>query len=216
MDAILESSSTGRGPPPRFAGNDHVREQFSKGNTAKETRNMKPQIPRSLVPVLLAATIPATAIFAQTPLQPPQQKQERPARLSPDARARLQDGRIAMMKESLKLNDDQLKLWAPVEQQIRAGFAARQREFQDWEQRRQQATVPPSLPDRLDRASQRMAERSLHMQAFAAVFRPFYASLTDEQKMIAGVVLRGMRGGFRGPGHRWAMRRGADAPQPQQ
>jgi hypothetical protein len=177
---------------------------------------MKPQIPRSLVPVLLAATIPATAIFAQTPQQPPQQKQERPARLSPDARARLQDGRIAMMKESLKLNDDQLRLWAPVEQQIRAGFAARQREFQDWEQRRQQATVPPSLPDRLDRASQRMAQRSQHMQAFAAAFRPFYASLTDEQKMITGVLLREMRGGFRGPGHRWAMRRGADAPRLQQ
>ena len=121
-----------------------------------------------------------------------------------------------MMKELLKLNDDQLKLWAPVEQQNRAGFAARQREFQDWEQRRQQATVPPSLPDRLDRASQRMAQRSQHMQAFATAFRPLYASLTDEQKMIAGVVLRELRGGFRGPGHRWAMRTGADAPQAQQ
>jgi hypothetical protein len=177
---------------------------------------MKTSIPRTLVPLLLAATIPASATFAQTPQQPPQQKQERPARLSPDARARLQDGRIAMLKESLKLNDDQLKLWAPVEQQIRAGFAARQQEFQDREQRRQQATVPPSLPDRLDRASQRMAQRSQRMQAFAATFRPFYASLSDEQKAIAGVLLRDMRGGFRGRGHRWAMHRGPDAPQPQQ
>ena len=123
------------------------------------------------MPVQLAATIPATATFVRPPQQPPLQKQERPARLSPDVRARLQDGRIAMLKESLKLNDDQQKLWAPAEQQMRAGFAARYQEFPEREQRRQQATVPPSLPDRLDRASQRMAQRSQRMQAFATTFR---------------------------------------------
>ena len=48
-----------------------------------------------------------------------------PARLSPEARSRLLDGRMVMIKETLKLNDTQLRLWAPVEQHIRARTADR-------------------------------------------------------------------------------------------
>src|SRR6185369_17551065 len=127
---------------------------------------MKARIPRYLMPAILAAMIPTTAVLAQAPppQQPePQQKRERPdrPRLSPDARKRLQEGRqegrIAEIKQALKLNDAQLKLWAPVEQQLRARFAARQQARQDFqqrvEQRRQQggSAERPSLADRLDR-----------------------------------------------------------------
>jgi hypothetical protein len=163
-----------------------------------------------LVPVLLASMIPATAVLAQAP--PP----ARPARPSADTLARLQDGRIAMAKEALKLNADQLKLWAPVEAHIRASNAARQAAWQQRQERRQPgaANAPVPLPDRLDRASEMMAKRAERMQAFAAVFKPFYASLSDEQKAVAGVVLREMRGG---PGprgrHRWATRQAPDAKQ---
>jgi LTXXQ motif family protein len=190
---------------------------------------MKPRIPRYLVPALFAATIPATVVLAQAP--PPQQpepqlKRERPDRphLSPDARKRLQEGRqegrITEMKEALKLNDAQLKLWAPVEQQIRNSFAARQQARQEFEQRMEQrrqpgATAPP-LPDMLDRASKRMTERAQRMQAFAGAFKPFYEALSEEQKAVAGIVLRDMHGGMRGSGRRWAMdhhmRRGPGAP----
>lgn len=189
---------------------------------------MKPRIPRYLMPALLAATIPAAAVFAQAPSpQPPEppQKRERPdrPRLSPDARKRLQEGRlegrIAEIKEALKLNDQQLKLWAPVEQQLRTGFAARQQAHQDFmqriEQRHQQggAVERPSLTDRLDRMSKRMTERAQRMQAFTEAFKPFYTALNDEQKAVAGIVLRDMRGGgMRGPGRRWAMERGHRGP----
>jgi hypothetical protein len=190
---------------------------------------MKARIPRYLVPALLAATIPATVVLAQAPppQQPePQQKRERPdrPRLSPDARKRLQEGRqegrITEMKQALKLNDAQLKLWAPVEQQIRASFAARQQAHQDFEQRieqrRQQGATAPPLPDMLDRASKRMTERAQRMQAFTGAFKPFYETLSEEQKAVAGIVLRDMRGGMRGPGRRWAMdhhmRRGPGGP----
>ncbi len=189
---------------------------------------MKARIPRYLVPALLAATIPATAVLAQAPppQQPePQQKRERPdrPRLSADARKRLQEGRqegrIAEIKQALKLNDAQLKLWAPLEQQMRARFAAREQSRQDFEQRmeqrRQGATAPP-LPDMLDRASKRMTERAQRMQAFAGAFKPFYEALSEEQRAVAGIVLSDMRGGMRGPGHRWAMghhmRRGPGGP----
>jgi len=186
---------------------------------------MKARLPRYLVPALLAATIPATVVLAQAPppqSPEPQQKRERPdrPRLSPDARKRLQEGRqegrITEMKQALKLNDAQLKLWAPVEEQIRASFAARQQARQEFEQRRQQGATAQPLPDMLDRASKRMTERAQRMQAFAGAFKPFYEALSEEQKAVAGIVLRDMRGGMRGPDRRWAMdhhmRRGPGGP----
>ena len=187
---------------------------------------MKAQITRYLIPALLAAAIPATVVLAQQvpqgPQPDPKQKRERPDRphLSPETLNRLQDGRLAMIRESLKLNDSQLKLWAPVEQQIRASFAARQQARADFEQRMEQrgqqnATTPP-LPDMPDRASKRMTERAQRMQAFAGAFKPFYEALSDEQKAVAGIVLRDAHGGMRGSGRRWAMdhhmRRGPGGP----
>ena len=187
---------------------------------------MKARISRYLIPALLAAAVPATVVFAQLapqgPQPEPQQKRERPdrPRLSPDARKRLQEGRlegrITEMKQALKLDDAQLKLWGPVEQQLRARSAARQQARQDFaqrmEQRRQQgASARPSLTDRLDSASKRMTERAQRMQAFTDAFKPFYASLSEDQKAVAGIVLR-ERGGMGGHGRRWAMERPRGGP----
>jgi len=168
---------------------------------------MKISLSRFVVPVALAVTIPAAAVLAQT--QGQGQPSARTAGPSADALARLQDGRMAMIKESLKLNDAQLKLWAPVEGQMRASFAARQQARAERRERRQQGakTERPSLPDRLDRASQRMAERAERMKSLAEAIRPFYAALTDDQKAVAGVVLRQGAGFGRRHGHRWTMHR---------
>jgi LTXXQ motif family protein len=158
---------------------------------------------RFLVIAALAAALPALAVAqtAQTKQEPGARGRERGQmqRLSPEARARLQDGRIAMIKETLKLNDAQLKLFGPVEAQMRAAATARQQARAEWEQMRQQGAQRPALPDRLDRASQRMAKRAEQMKAFADAFKPFYASLSDDQKAVAGVVLhQGGRGGHGG------------------
>jgi hypothetical protein len=59
-----------------------------------------------------------------------------------------------------------------------------------------------SLSDRLDRASERMTKRAERVKALADAFRPFYASLSDEQKAVAAVLLRRVAGG-RGQGWRW-------------
>ena len=155
---------------------------------------------------LLSAAVPAAVVFAQT-TPPPHQPH-----LSAEARARLLDGRFAMAKTALNLTDAQLQLWAPVEQHIRASIAERQKRRAERQQMRQSGATPPpnlSLPDRLDRASQRVAQRAERMKAFAAVFKPFYASLNDEQKMVARVVLRQVRGnGMHWRGPRWASRQG--------
>jgi len=165
---------------------------------------MKPALAKWAVPMLLAAALPA-ALLAQTQQQPPQTR----ARLSAETIARLQDGRYAMIKESLKLNDAQLKLFAPVEAQMRAASAARAQRREERFKRRQQgaATPRPSLPDRLELASQRIAERAQRMKALAEAFKPFYASLSEEQKATADVVLGRMRGGHR----HWVMRHAAGA-----
>jgi hypothetical protein len=169
---------------------------------------MKTSLSRSLSTALLVAALSATA-YAQVPARTPAQDEAAHGpRLSADALARLQDGRIAMAKTALKLNEAQLKLWAPVEEQIRAGYAARQAAMIE----RQQGTQL-SLPDRLDRMGQHMAQGAERLKAFNVAFKPFYATLSDEQKAISGVVLREMRG-HRG-GHRWAMQRAPAAPTKQ-
>jgi LTXXQ motif family protein len=163
---------------------------------------MKPAIAKWAVPMLLAAALPA-APLAQAQQQPP------PAhRLSAETIARLQDGRFAMIKESLKLNDAQLKLFAPVEAQMRAATAARAQGREERFKRREQGAGTPnaswaSLPDRLELASQRMAERAQRMKAFAEAFKPFYASLSEEQKATANVLLSHMRAHMRGGRGRW-------------
>jgi hypothetical protein len=121
---------------------------------------------------------------------------------SPEVRARLLDGRMAMIREALKLDAAQLKLWAPVEAQLRASFEAREKARGEWRSRRQMGERP-SLPERLDRASKRATERAERAKALAEAFRPFYAALSDEQKAITSIVLeptwRGRGRGFDGP-----------------
>jgi hypothetical protein len=98
---------------------------------------------RFMAMALLATAIPTLAIAqtAQNKQEPGARGNERGRmeRLSPEARARLQDGRIAMIKETLKLNDAQLKLFAPVEAQMRAAATARQQARAEREQTRQPA-----------------------------------------------------------------------------
>ena len=173
---------------------------------------MKIRLSRYVVPAVLAASIPAAVAFAQA--QSPNQPPMRSAGPSAETLTRLQDGRIAMIKGALKLNDEQLKLWAPVEEQMRTSFTARQQARSERRERRQQGDKAerPSLPDRLDRASKRMADRAERMKAYAEAIRPFYASLTDDQKAVAGVVLR-QGPGFGRHGARWAMHRDRRADQ---
>jgi hypothetical protein len=127
---------------------------------------------------------------------------------SPEVRARLFDGRMAMVKESLKLDGRQLQLWAPVETELRASFEARQKARAEREARRRSGgRIELALPDRLDRASHRAAERAERLKALSLAFRPFYAALSDEQKAVAGAVLRPAWRDHGFGGRRWHLRR---------
>ena len=149
---------------------------------------MKVPFTLSAIAAVLATSL-LTAGLGQTQPRPDGQ------RASPEVRARLLDGRMAMVKETLKLSDAQLKLWAPVEQQIRANAAEREKRREERLKRRQDGAVARALPDRLDRAAQRASQRAERLKAFNDVFKPFYASLNEEQKALSHIVLRGVRGG---------------------
>lgn len=159
------------------------------------------RLSRIAVPALLAASLPAAVVFAQSGTQPPADPPPAARSTGPsqEVRASLLDGRIAMIKTSLKLTPEQLKLWEPVEAQLRADFAARQQaraeRRQKWAERRAQSKEERrasrlALPERLDQSSQRLTERAERLKAFADTLRPFYASLSDDQKAVANIVLR--------------------------
>lgn len=145
---------------------------------------------------ILAATGIAQAQSPQT--QPPQQRgqqaEPRHQPPSPETMQRLQEGRLAMIKTALKLSDAQLKLWEPVEAQLRARHAARVKDMQERMQSRQQNAAAPSLTERMERRTAREVQRAEQDKAFLNVLKPFYAALTDEQKPVADRLLSEMRG----------------------
>lgn len=182
------------------------------------------KLSRALAITLLAAAVPATIVLAQNEESDQQKVEQSEAKRgpSPETLARLEDGRIAMVKTALKLSPDQEKLWAPVEEKMRAGFADRRKAREAWQAKRQEFRGKHSkreeiaLPDRLERRSQKLTERAAKMteqaqkaKDYAEVLKPFYASLSDEQKAVASQVLGHFGQDRRGHhGRRWAMGRG--------
>jgi hypothetical protein len=132
--------------------------------------------------------------------------------MSPETRARLQDGRIAMMKAALQLTPDQEKLWTPVETQVRDAYKAREARMEEWKKKREEWKADhakgerkkPDLADRFERMSKRLSERADRMKAFSGAFSPFYASLSDEQKEVLRPLMRELRVGGGRRGHRFA------------
>lgn len=185
------------------------------------------KLSRALAITALAAAIPATVVLAQQGDMPEQtavEQGEKSRGPSPETRARLQDGRIAMVKAALKLTPEQEKLWAPVEEKIRANFAERQQRRDEWRAKREERRAERdkskaeklTLPERIEKRSARMAERATKLseraaktKEFAEVVKPLYASLSDEQKAVADHVLSRFVGGHRRHGRhggrRWAM-----------
>lgn len=181
------------------------------------------KLTRALAITLLAASVPATVVVAQQAEESGQkaveQSEERRGP-SPEMMARMEDGRIAMAKEALKLTPEQAPLWAPVEEKMRANYAERRKAHEErrakrGERRKDREKL--ALPERLEKRSERLAERATKMneraaktKEFVAVLKPLYASLSDEQKEVADHVLKraGAFGHGRRHGHhgrRWAM-----------
>jgi LTXXQ motif family protein len=195
------------------------------------------KLTRALALTLFAASVPAGIVLAQQADGPPPgpppaaEDDDGPHGPSPEVQSRLEDGRIAMAKTALKLTPEQEKLWAPVEEKIRADYAEHRKMREEWRAKHEERRASRdkdgkpeklALPDRIEKASERMTERATKMneraakaKEFAGVVKPFYDSLSDEQKDVANHVLhRFPQDGRDGRGHgegrwhhapRWAM-----------
>lgn len=138
-------------------------------------------------------------------------------RMSPETRARLDEGKLAMAKTALKLTADQEKLWTPVEAQVRTFFKDRDAKMAERMKMRAERKAQkdakdttdktrPDMSERFEKMSQNMTERAERMKAFSGTFKPFYASLSDEQKEVLRPLVRDLMPGMGGRGHgkRWA------------
>ena len=128
-------------------------------------------------------------------------------KMSDDARERMHEGRIAAAKATLKLSAEQEKLWAPVEEQVRAAYKARAERHAERKKRKEERRAERkkdddksdrkrerrNIAERYERMAKRMSEKSSMMTAFSSAFSPFYASLSEEQKDVIGPVMRDLK-----------------------
>jgi hypothetical protein len=118
---------------------------------------------------------------------------ERMSRFSPEDRAAFFDARVAAIHAGLRLTPDQEKLWPALEGAARDAMKTMMDERQ-----KMRAAGPATNPiDRLQRRAELLTLRGQSMQKIADAARPFYASLTDEQKHRLPILMHAGRGGWR-------------------
>lgn len=117
--------------------------------------------------------------------------------------AALTDARLAGIQAGLKLNAEQQRLWAPVEQAMRAMAAQRAERFAQFRSRRDDAQQQrPDLAQRLEQQAQRQTENAQRLTALANAVKPFWASLDDNQKRLLPILMNQGRDGHRMGRHR--------------
>jgi LTXXQ motif family protein len=125
-------------------------------------------------------------------------------RSSAEDRAVLLDARIGAIKAAIKLSPDQEKLWEPVEAAIRKNAALRDQTMQEKRDRMAQSheAMRPAFDPiaRLRHEADRMAARAGRMRDFADAAAPLYASLSDDQKRRAFLILNQSHGNLLGLG----------------
>jgi hypothetical protein len=152
-----------------------------------------------------------TASQAQAPGQaspafdmPGERMFERMSRFSPEDRAAFFDARLAAIHAGLRLTPEQEKLWPAVEGAARDAMKSRMEERQ-----KLRAAGPATNPiDRMQRRAERLTLRGQSMQKIADAARPFYASLTDEQKHRLPVLMHAGHHGWRERVGMWMHRHG--------
>jgi hypothetical protein len=146
---------------------------------------------RGLALALLLGLSPAAVLVAHA-------ARDHSWQMSADTRARLQDGKLAAAKAALRLTPEQEKLWAPIEEQVRGLYKLRGDRLAKRAERRKDDDEDDARPrrdmsERYEEMASRMKDRSDRMSAFSNAFKPFFASLTDEQKDVIGPVMRDLR-----------------------
>jgi zinc resistance-associated protein len=142
--------------------------------------------------------------FASDPFEPGRGP-HRGARFSAEDKLAFTDARIAALHAGLKLNPEQEKLWAPVEEAIR-GLVQQRRDARAAARERfasaRQEGAGQDVPGALRFMADRQAASAEALRKLADSAQPLYASLDDAQKRRFAVLSAGLRGGMlRGPHH---------------
>jgi hypothetical protein len=121
--------------------------------------------------------------------------------------AHLTDARVNVVKAALQLTADQEKLWAPVEDAIRARAKDRQTRIANLQKEADELRGRSRLEilrDRnpvefLNRRADALAQRAADLKKLAGAWQPLYQTLTPDQKRrmasLALVALRELRNG---------------------
>ena len=117
-------------------------------------------------------------------------------------RAALFDARLVGFQAALKLTADQQKNWPAFETALRSVAKDRADRFREM-RAHEDDDNQPTLIDRLNRISDRLAKRSTEIKLVAEAAAPLYSSLDDEQKRIFAALLRDLRREGRDGGHHW-------------
>ena len=117
-------------------------------------------------------------------------------------RAALFDARLIGFQAALKLTADQQKNWPAFETALRVGAKDRADRFREM-RAHEDDDKQPTLIDRLNGISDRLAKRSTEIKLVAEAATPLYSSLDDEQKRIFAALLRDLRREGRHGAHHW-------------
>jgi zinc resistance-associated protein len=127
------------------------------------------------------------------------------------------DARLAGIQAGLKLNDEQRRLWGPVEQALRAEMAERAERIAERAERREEraerreerrerraegrqagAAVAPrdrvDFMERIERRAERASEQAERLRNMTAAMKPFWASLDEQQRRLLPRLVRDARG----------------------
>jgi len=132
----------------------------------------------------------ASAVAQPSPHGGPRDGKPPVQRLSKEDRAALFDARMAAVPVGLKLTDAQKKLWEPVEKAMRANEAARAEQFEEMRERAAEGQRPDYLA-RLENGAERMGESAKRMSALSEAMKPFWASLSEDQRRLFPMLVQG-------------------------
>jgi len=142
----------------------------------------------TLVSALAVLALTGAAVAQPSPQGGPKGAQSPAQSLSKEDRAALFDARLAAVPVGLKLTDDQKKLWAPVEKAIRENEVNRVELLEQMRERIAGDQRPDYLA-RLENGAQRMTESARRMSALSEAMKPFWASLSEDQKRLYPVLV---------------------------
>jgi hypothetical protein len=97
--------------------------------------------------------------------------------------------RLAKLRTDMKLNPDQVPLFENVERVIKS-TAEKRREAWTAMREQRQTMRHADLMERLDLMTNRSAERAARNKELSDAVRPFWTTLSDEQKTVARAAMR--------------------------